>query len=987
MNAPCFLHRRIRRGTQMAAVTAVAWLVGLPVATRGEPIHVGFLWHMHQPIYYPYENIITTNSAGHFSFSVVDVHNQRHGPYKGWPREAVQLGLSLPHLGASVSFSGSLIENLNNLRAAGVNGGLWNNWDADYDASQAMLTSLGNRRLDLVAFGYHHPLMPLLDDEDIRMQIRLHKHIYAQTWSGGASYPTGMFPAETAFSTRMIPALAAEGIDWVLVDNIHFDRACEGYPHTNASCLYAPNRADQVNPDPSASGGAWVQLNNLWAPSRVSAPFGYRPHYVQHINPDTGAATRIVAVPAARYEGNEDGRGGYGAFLYDQVMDAYLPYNTDPAHPMLVVLHHDGDNFGGGSDAYYHHNFQNMVNWASADPDYDVTTIQDYLDRFPPAPSDVIHVEDGSWAGADCGDPEFKKWLGDPNAAGWSPDRNSWAVLTAAKNRVFTAESVAPAASMQNVMTGAGTNTERAWHYLLVSQASDYWYWDGTEIWDSNVTRGCNQAVAYADAAIAGRSDNVAPTIFVPQREPYNPGGFEWGATPEPSDFEVWTYVYDVSGLTSVTLRWRVDQDGFNPIGSVQNETYAGGPEVGAWQSVAMSATAEPGPQNGVLAATYRAVRYAAEVTGQTDVLIDYYVEAVDSVGHVKRSAIQHVYVGQGAATGGGDVVAIDPDPPVAGQQVTIRYNPTGRPLAGAGSVRLHYGFNGWNPVVSPDPVMTWSAAEGVWIASVPVAASATQLDVVFNDGSGTWDNNGGADWHFAVTGGEELPTWELDGALDEDAMLVASNGGLDLYAGLIGETLYIATQAAAGGNDRFILVANPPGALGAAPWAKAGQVAGWGAFLANEVDNGWSGWFDTSGTVQQARAAWLEGTINLVEEFGAMPTQIHLAVASYGTGNGAALASALQVPASVNGNGNLEATEYLMVDLCAITVGSSAGSPGDFDGNCVVNVLDYDLFERCLGGPAAGPAVTCGGIDADLDDDGRVDLRDYTLLQSLIGS
>ena len=31
--------------------------------------------------------------------------------------------------------------------------------------------------------------------------------------------------------------LEAEGIEWVLVDNIHFDRACVGYPHTTASNL------------------------------------------------------------------------------------------------------------------------------------------------------------------------------------------------------------------------------------------------------------------------------------------------------------------------------------------------------------------------------------------------------------------------------------------------------------------------------------------------------------------------------------------------------------------------------------------------------------------------------------------------------------------------------------------------------------------------------------------------------------------------------
>jgi hypothetical protein len=46
----------------------------------------------------------------------------------------------------------------------------------------------------------------------------------------------------------------------------------------------------------------------------------------------------------SRNEGNEDGRGGYGAFLYDRIMDAYLPYNTDPAHPMFVVLLRFSDN-------------------------------------------------------------------------------------------------------------------------------------------------------------------------------------------------------------------------------------------------------------------------------------------------------------------------------------------------------------------------------------------------------------------------------------------------------------------------------------------------------------------------------------------------------------------------------------------------------------------------------------------------------------------
>jgi len=930
-------------------------------SAHGEPMQVGFLWHMHQPNYYPYEPITATDANGRFSFSVVDVHNQRFGPYTTWSYDAVQAGTALPHLGASVSFSGSLIENLNVLAAAGVNGGMWTNWSAGYQQGVGLTTSLGHPRLDLVAFGYHHPLMPLLNEADIRMQIRLHRHVYAETWAGGATYARGMFPPETAFSTRMIPALVAEGIEWVLVDNIHFDRACVGYPYTAESCILPPNPADQINPDPAGAGGAWVQLQNLWAPSRVSVPFGYQPHHAEHIDPETGAATRMVVVPAARYEGNEDGRGGYGAFLYQDVMDAYTGYNTDDDHPMLVVLHHDGDNFGGGSEAYYHHNFQNMVNWALGAADYDVTTIQDYLERFPPAVDDVIHVENGAWAGADCGDPEFKKWLGDPNGSGWSPDRNSWAVLTAAKNRVFTAEAIAPATDMQAVLDGTGSATARAWHYLLVAEASDHWYWDGSsEPWDSNVTRGCNQAGVHADAVIGSGPDTVAPTVFLPQREPYNPGGFEWAATPEPSDFEVWTYVYDVSGVSSVTLKWRVDADGVNPLGTVENETYAGGAGVGSWNSVAMSSGAAPTLPANILAPTYRATRYGAMIIGQEDVLIDYYVEALDGAGNLQKSDIQHVYVGQAEVVPSTNVT-VTPEPLQAGGTAMIVYDPAGGPLAGAGQVFLHYGFNDWDPVVSPDPAMTWDENVSVWEITVALPSSAGQLDFAFNNGAATWDNNNGQDWHHPMEGSVvPTPDWMMDGQLDAAATRAAENGAMTLHYGVRGGFLYVAAADAGEGNDHFVFVAAPPGPMQTAPWAKAGQVAGWAAFLADENNNDFVSWFDTAATNAAAtgpNGGVLEGTIHLAEAFGNIPETVCLAFGAYQDNDGGALVSALQVPASVDGNGHLEPNEH----VCLSTI-----LAGDVNEDWQVAADDVGPFVQVLLGLDTAPRhMAAADIDA----------------------
>ncbi|MEM8496118.1 MAG: hypothetical protein AAF663_12120, partial [Planctomycetota bacterium] len=451
--------------------------------------------------------------------------------------------------------------------------------------------------------------------------------------------------------------------EWAIVDSIHLERATQNYPHTNGSNLYAPNPADQINPSLESSGrGQWVQLNNLWAPSRVGAPFAYRPANVQHVDPSTGEISQIVAVPAARYEGNEDGRGGFGALQYEQVFEQYRQLNTDPNHPMFVLLHHDGDNFGGGSESYYGGNYQNFVNWVGSNPNYNASTAQDYLDRFPVPDDYVVHVENGSWAGADNGDPEFKKWLGDPDPnTGWSPDRNSWAVLTAAKNHVYTADDLNPVgqtdASRDRIIAGNGNAVERAWHTLLQAQASDHWYWDGTEVWDSNVTKGSNAAIASVSSIINGlNEEDTAPTVFVPQRESYNPGGFEWGHEPESSDFEVWTFAYDVSGLTDVKLKYRIDGDGFNPLDSIQNETYAGGGEVGGWMELMMDASDVIPPAGAVLAATQRAPKYSAMITGLDDVLVDYYVEATDAWGNVTRTDIQHVYVGQATpGSGGGD--------------------------------------------------------------------------------------------------------------------------------------------------------------------------------------------------------------------------------------------------------------------------------------------------------------------------------------------
>jgi len=127
---------------------------------------------------------------------------------------------------------------------------------------------------------------------------------------------------------------------------------------------------------------------------------------------------------------------------------------------------------------------------------------------------EVIHVEDGSWSGANNGDPQVgtqllfaspaictcthahrasirclrSQWLKwNPNffSSTYDPERNSWAVLVAASNRILTAQSIQPYQSLTNVLRApsGASYTEMALHYFLCGQASDYEYWPTDPVW------------------------------------------------------------------------------------------------------------------------------------------------------------------------------------------------------------------------------------------------------------------------------------------------------------------------------------------------------------------------------------------------------------------------------------------------------------------------------------------------------------------------
>jgi hypothetical protein len=101
--------------------------------------------------------------------------------------------------------------------------------------------------------------------------------------------------------------------------------------------------------------------------------------------------------------------------------------------------------------------------------------------------------------------------------------------------------------------------------------------------------------------------------------------------------------------------------------------------------------------------------------------------------------------------------VSINPTNPVGCGPITVTYNPSGRNLLGTDPVKIHIGRNGWQDVILPNPNMTKSGS--LWTYTYTPAPGTTNISMAFNDGGATWDSNGGADWHFTVTGCAAAPT------------------------------------------------------------------------------------------------------------------------------------------------------------------------------------------------------------------------------------
>ena len=773
-------------------------------------VHTSYLWHLEQPIYWPetsvwnpheYQKVwesqyLKWNNGNWYSdgqqhplnnLQEIFSNDDRKAVYQYRTKDAVQSLLGHAEAGAQVNYSGCLMENVRSLADAGQ-WGYYSGWENSFITARGWTTYSGHRRMDITGFTMNHALSPLLSDKMLRRQIQAHRYLYAQRFGTSPNYSKGYWPAECSFSMRNIKALVEEGFEWSVIANSHLARTLNDYPlqyGTSGCNIDPPNQADKV----PTNGVNWWGGQLDGRGGKFAAPYCYQAHKAKYVDPNTGVEYKMTVVPMCDLLSYQNGYATMGT----GDIDAYIaPYNNS-GQPSIVLMAHDGDNAWGGGYDYYSQSVPNFANAAAAQG-YVPTTIQQFLDQHPVPETDVVHVEDGSWFNAanDWGHPQFINWLWpmytssylfDPN--GWTEDARNWAILVAAENRVQMAEDLQGNLNIGNIVnpSAASNSAEKAWHYLLPAYNSGYMYYGTSIDMEVKQTLACNHACNYANQVISAHPgvDNTPPTVFIPQRYPYNPGGTGFGPTygyqqhQNSSDFTVWTFAYDVSGIQSAVVKYRLDLDGLNPLNNNDNETYAGGTGVQSWQSLPMTYRNFPtgnvtnNPEiNFFILPNYIAGEYYAQITGISQKLVDYYVEVTDNQGNIFKTPIQHVYVGT-SSQGGQTGVSWTPQNPTSNDIITITHYNVNQ------GAKLHWGvntnnlpwrtphssywpsgsylFNGTGPAI--ESAMSGPNPEGAITIQVGPFNNPSQVissvDFVFHFNNNTWNNNNGADFHIPI--------------------------------------------------------------------------------------------------------------------------------------------------------------------------------------------------------------------------------------------
>ena len=687
------------------------------------------------------------------------------GAYQYWPMQVANEMQSFSGAKGQVhvTMSGAVVNNVQTLTTLQNVPGYSNpNWGQSWANTFSTLKTANNyRMLDTIHFSGHHTMGPLVGPEYFLKELIYQNVTLAQPYFLGSSFVSskGYFPTELGFSERLIPTLSKLGVQWSVLGNNHYSRTLKDYPYatydaTGDTLISPPNRADLRN---TSSTGSWVAAGMAHEQQVIvnKFPFAATPHWVRHVDPQTGAVTQIAGVPVSQNGSWLEGWEG------STTVDEIAPYAALEPRQFFVVAH-DGDNSGGRAGALS--TWQAGYNTTCTGSGY-CLGIDEYLRQTPIPAGDVQHVQDGSWVDTrdSSSDPTWYHWhlpfliwkgqfaefnrVNGLNLApktnlkgvqegatvsfeyGWHYLERNFALLQAALNYAKTAEQIwldghpnhwKPTTTLDNQVTHAGNQlnpwmmsypvkgnaandyagganpAELAWYFVLPAMDSGFGYYDENKDDSVKPTLAFNNSLAFSKPYVTANlaSDRTGPSAWWPQRYPYNPGSVNgskaegWTVQHYSNDFAIYTYAYDVSGISGAKLKIRVHASSsingnddtykvYDPAAMTGKPGLSITPaNVGAWIDYPMQVRDLQADMNGVawnpatrdtlavLPAQESGDLYYAYVSDFRNQLLDYYIELTDSKGNVTNTDIQQVFVGAGryraTTTGSGFVEDIN---------------------------------------------------------------------------------------------------------------------------------------------------------------------------------------------------------------------------------------------------------------------------------------------------------------------------------------
>ncbi|WP_035477345.1 PKD domain-containing protein [Aliagarivorans taiwanensis] len=650
---------------------------------------------------------------------------------------------------------------------SGYNLGWGNYWR---ETQQGTKTTNGYNALDTIHFSGHHTMGPLVGNDYFLKDLIYQNATLAQDYFLGDSFRSskGFFPTELGFSDRIIPVLNKLGIEWSVLGNVHYSRTLRDYPYLNQpgvdTMISPPNRADLRN---TSDIGEWVSIPmfNEQQVTQNKFPFASIPHWVQYVDPDSGEAFRVAGIPVEQASSWEE---GYQGSVSADVLKSFVGDADSLGRRQYFVIAHDGDNSSGraGDGGTW----ANSGNVTYADGAVTGMGVEEYLRAYPIPDDDVVHVQDGSWIDTrdSSADPTWYHWhipmgvwagqMSDFNSAhasdyvatrqhmvslelGYHYLERNFALLQAAENYAKTAEQIwlddnpnhwQPTTQMDHEITypgnqlnpwmmsypvkgdannnyaGGANPAELGWYFLIAAIDSGFGYYDENVDDGVKPTISFNQSLYFSEPYVEQNKgkDRTGPSVWWPQRYPYNPGSANkskaegWAEIYADTTFAIYTYAFDASGISDIQVKIRPHT---NKWADATDKTYklydpaahASDPNVdpsrvGEWSSFPLTERDLTPDINGVSwqaasTETFEVVpadkignMYYAYFDQYQEQLLDYYIEATDAKGNVTRSAIQQVYVGAGRYRNEGGLTVEDVNGNIEGEYVFFTADYTG---------------------------------------------------------------------------------------------------------------------------------------------------------------------------------------------------------------------------------------------------------------------------------------------------------------------